>query len=43
MIQPILVRLLDDEQFLSRFGVRSVSKIHERHKTSARFLASAPP
>jgi hypothetical protein len=32
MIQPILVRLLDDEQFLSQFGVRSVSKIHERHK-----------
>jgi hypothetical protein len=32
MLQPILTRLLDDEQFLSQFGVRSVSKIHERHK-----------
>jgi hypothetical protein len=32
MIQPILARLLDDEQFLSKFGVRSVSKIHERQK-----------
>jgi hypothetical protein len=31
MIQPILTRLLDEEQFLSPFGVRSVSKIHERH------------
>jgi hypothetical protein len=32
MLQPILTRLLDDEQFLSQFGVRSVSKIHEQHK-----------
>jgi hypothetical protein len=32
MIQPILARLLDERQFLSNFGVRSVSKIHERHK-----------
>ena len=32
MIQPILTRLLDEEQFLSPFGVRSVSKIHERHR-----------
>jgi hypothetical protein len=31
MIRPILTRLLDEEQFLSPFGVRSVSKIHERH------------
>ena len=31
-IQPILARLLDNEQFLSQFGVRSVSKVHERHK-----------
>jgi hypothetical protein len=32
MIQPILTRLLDEDQFLSPFGVRSVSKIHERHR-----------
>jgi hypothetical protein len=32
MIQPILTRLLDEEQFLSPFGVRSVSKIHEHHR-----------
>jgi hypothetical protein len=31
MIQPILSRLLDEQQFLSAFGVRSVSKYHERH------------
>ena len=31
MIGPILARLLDERQFLSAFGVRSVSKIHERH------------
>jgi hypothetical protein len=31
MIQPILARLLDERQFLSTFGIRSVSKIHERH------------
>jgi len=30
MIQPIFARLLDERQFLSAFGVRSVSKIHER-------------
>jgi hypothetical protein len=32
MLQPILTRLLDEEQFLSQFGVRSVSKIHERRQ-----------
>jgi hypothetical protein len=32
MLQPILTRLLDDDQFLSPFGVRSVSKIHDRQK-----------
>ncbi len=32
MIQPILSRLLDEQQFLSAFGVRSVSKIHEHHR-----------
>ena len=31
MIKPILARLLDPEQFLSPFGVRSVSKFHESH------------
>ena len=28
MLQPMLSRLLDEEQFLSPFGIRSVSKIH---------------
>ncbi|WP_211335169.1 Uma2 family endonuclease [Thiocapsa rosea] len=28
MLQRILERLLDEEQFLSRFGIRSVSRIH---------------
>jgi len=32
MLQPILTRILDEEQFLSKFGVRSVSKIHELQK-----------
>ena len=32
MIEPILARLLDEQQFLSAYGVRSVSKIHERQK-----------
>jgi hypothetical protein len=32
MLQPILTRLLDEEQFLSQVGVRSVSRIHEHHK-----------
>jgi hypothetical protein len=32
MLQPILTRLLDEEQFLSHFGVRSVSKIHASHR-----------
>jgi len=32
MLQPMLSRLLDEEQFLSPFGVRSVSKIHATHR-----------
>ena len=32
MLQPMLTRLLDEEQFLSPFGVRSVSKIHQTHR-----------
>ena len=32
MLQPMLMRLLDEQQFLSPFGVRSVSKIHESHR-----------
>ena len=32
MLQPMLSRLLDEEQFLSPFGVRSVSKIHQTHR-----------
>ncbi len=32
MLQPMLTRLLDEEQFLSAFGVRSVSKIHQTHR-----------
>ena len=32
MLQPMLMRLLDEQQFLSPFGVRSVSKIHETHR-----------
>jgi hypothetical protein len=32
MLQPMLSRLLDEQQFLSPYGVRSVSKIHERHR-----------
>lgn len=32
MLQPILARLLDEQQFLSPHGVRSVSKIHERER-----------
>jgi hypothetical protein len=32
MLQPILARLLDEDQFLSPFGVRSVSKIHEHRR-----------
>jgi hypothetical protein len=32
MLQPILSRLLDEDQFLSPFGVRSVSKIHEHRR-----------
>jgi hypothetical protein len=32
MLQPILMRLLDEQQFLSPFGVRSVSKIHDTHR-----------
>jgi hypothetical protein len=31
MLQPILSRLLDEAQFLSPFGVRSVSKFHASH------------
>jgi Mannosylglycerate hydrolase MGH1-like glycoside hydrolase domain len=31
MLQPMLMRLLDEEQFLSQFGVRSVSKVHASH------------
>jgi hypothetical protein len=32
MLQPILSRLLDEQQFLSPYGVRSVSKIHASHR-----------
>ena len=32
MLQPLLDRLLDEAQFLSPFGVRSVSKIHEHER-----------
>jgi hypothetical protein len=32
MLPRILKRLLDEEQFLSQYGVRGVSKIHETHK-----------
>ena len=32
MIQPMLSRLMDEGQFLSPFGVRSVSKIHATHR-----------
>ena len=32
MLQPMLSRLLDEQQFLSPYGVRSVSKIHERER-----------
>lgn len=32
MLPRILQRLLDESQFLSEFGVRSVSKFHQRHK-----------
>ena len=32
MLQPMLIRLLDEQQFLSPYGVRSVSKIHESHR-----------
>ena len=32
MLEPLLKRLLDEAQFLSPFGVRSVSKIHEQHR-----------
>jgi hypothetical protein len=32
MLPRILSRLLDESQFLSEFGVRSVSKIHARHQ-----------
>ena len=35
MMQPILARLLDEQQFLSAYGVRSVSKIHEPKGISA--------
>ena len=31
MLQPMLMRLLDEQQFLSPYGVRSVSKIHATH------------
>ena len=32
MLPRILKRLLDEEQFLSPYGVRGVSKLHETHK-----------
>ena len=32
MLPRILGRLLDEDQFLSRYGVRSVSRIHVEHK-----------
>ncbi|HYN37838.1 MAG TPA: glucosidase, partial [Rhodospirillales bacterium] len=32
MLRPILARLLDEQQFLSPFGVRSVSKIHHHQR-----------
>jgi hypothetical protein len=32
MLPRILARLLDEEQFLSPYGVRSVSKVHATHK-----------
>jgi len=32
MLPRILKRLLDEEQFLSPYGVRGVSKVHEAHK-----------
>jgi hypothetical protein len=32
MLQPVLSRLLDEEQFLSPYGVRSVSKIHAHRR-----------
>jgi hypothetical protein len=32
MLRPILSRLLDEQEFLSPFGVRSVSKIHQYHR-----------
>ena len=32
MLQPILSRLMDEQQFLSPFGIRSVSKIHATHR-----------
>jgi hypothetical protein len=32
MLPPILARLLDEDQFLSRFGVRSVSRVHAEYR-----------
>jgi hypothetical protein len=32
MLPRILARLLNEDEFLSPYGVRSVSKIHQRHK-----------
>lgn len=32
MLEPILMRLLDERQFLSRYGVRSVSRIHAEQR-----------
>jgi len=40
---PILSRLLDEDQLLSRYGVRSISRIHSDHREVARIPGSDEP